>query len=820
MHPTARSILHFLGFFALLTVLYFISQKLDIPHGQPGAILGAYGHELLLDIGISITLAVSLNLILGIAGQFSLGHAGFLAAGAYTAALISGKAFPQLLPFFTTSPLHLSTTAAFTCIMLLASLAGMLVAALLGLLVGLPTLRLRGDYLAIATLGFGEILAVIFQNASYNDTPLFGGSTGLSLSSMRYEWVGNQANPDAPLPTAVQAYMDNVTYFVGSFAVFALALVTIYIVHNIKYATSGRALLAIREDTIASESVGVPSTRYKVAAFVIGAALAGFAGGLVAHHKSLINPESFRFMRSIEIVAMVILGGQGSITGSILAAIALTLLPELLRSYIPPAIMAPNTIEKWRMVIYSLFIILAMLFRPQGLFGRYELPDLLRWVGRRGTKALRHKGTKGKNNEREQKYSNVSGFGGVGAGDGTDARTLSFNASDAGGGAVRPDQPNETSSGLDSLEHRRGLRPSESGGLHSIPQNLSGISGGIGDPSGTRDQHENDAAHTKTGIPSQGDRSHSPVPDHEPRTEEREVTEKALRHKGTKALREEEGTTTNAPAPLSALVPQCLSASPPVPLLSATNLTMQFGGLKAVDTFSLSLLPGELVGLIGPNGAGKTTVFNMLTGVYRPTAGTIQIAGKSSLGLKPHAISKRGIARTFQNIRLFKNLSVLENVKIAQHAHQKQGIPSAILRRPAFYREEAAGTKTALAFLDLFHLAHLAQEQANSLSYGDQRRLEIARALATRPKILMLDEPAAGMNPTEKRELMTTIQNLRSRFQLTILLIEHDMKLVMGICERLIVLDYGKTIATGTPAEIRQNPAVITAYLGASAKQS
>jgi branched-chain amino acid transport system ATP-binding protein len=819
MNSTARSILHLLGFFGLLTLLYFISQRLDIPVGQPGGLLGAYGHELLLDIGIAITLAVSLNLILGIAGQFSLGHAGFLAAGAYTAALIAGKAFPQVLPFFISGPLHLTTAAGFTAVMIIASLAGMLVAAVLGLLVGLPTLRLRGDYLAIATLGFGEILAVIFQNASADGTPIFGGSTGLSLSSMRYEWLGNQANPDAPFPAAVQTYMDNSTYFVGTFAIFALAVVTIYIVHNIKYATSGRALLAIREDCVASESVGVPTTRYKVAAFVIGAALAGFAGGLVAHHKSLINPESFRFMRSIEIVAMVILGGQGSITGSILAAIALTLLPEFLRTSIPPSIMSANTIEKWRMVIYSLCIILAMLFRPQGLFGRYELPDLLRWVGKRGTKALRHRGTKGKNLERKQKNSDVSGLGGVGASDGTDARTLPFDAPDAGGGAVRLDQPNEAGSRLDSLEYRRRLRASEPGGLYPLPENLPRISGGTGHPSGTRDEYENDATDTETGVPPRRNGPDSSIPDHEPRTEEREVTGEALRHKGTKALREAEGTSTLASASLCALVPLCLSASPPTPLLHARSLTMQFGGLTAVDNFSLSLLPGELVGLIGPNGAGKTTIFNMLTGVYCPTRGAIDIAGKSAMGLKPHALSRRGIARTFQNIRLFKNLSVLDNVRIAQHAHQRQGIPSAIFRRPAFYREEAESTRIALGYLDIFHLAHLAEEQASSLCYGDQRRLEIARALATKPNILMLDEPAAGMNPTEKRELMHTIQDLRTRFGLTILLIEHDMKLVMGICERLIVLDYGKTIATGAPAEIRQHPAVIEAYLGASAKQ-
>jgi branched-chain amino acid transport system ATP-binding protein len=260
-------------------------------------------------------------------------------------------------------------------------------------------------------------------------------------------------------------------------------------------------------------------------------------------------------------------------------------------------------------------------------------------------------------------------------------------------------------------------------------------------------------------------------------------------------------------------------------LLVASHVTMQFGGLKAVDDFNLTLCPGELVGLIGPNGAGKTTVFNVLTGVYRPTRGEITIGTRRGGGVgregarsivraKPHVISRRGIARTFQNIRLFGNLSVIENVQIAQHAHHRQGIPAAILRTPAFYREEALSRRHALGYLGLFDLTHLADERANALSYGDQRRLEIARALATRPRLLLLDEPAAGMNPTEKRELMELIQSLRTRFGMTILIIEHDMKVIMGICQRILVLDYGKTIASGTPEEIRKNPAVIEAYLG------
>lgn len=372
------------------------------------------------------------------------------------------------------------------------------------------------------------------------------------------------------------------------------------------------------------------------------------------------------------------------VLGSMLAAIVLTLVPEALRSAVPKSIMDANTIEKWRMVIYSLFIILAMLFMPRGLFGRYEISDLYRWVV----------------------------------------------------GRVRRKRPAVGS-------------PVEASG--ALPPGVSTLAAEWG---GQR------AVATAGGGDASG-----------------------------------------------------------VPLLDVQHLTMQFGGLRAVDDFGLTLLPGELVGLIGPNGAGKTTVFNVLTGVYRPTSGPIRACGASIAGQSPHAISRRGVARTFQNIRLFVNLSVLDNVQIAQHVHHRQGIVAAVVRSPWFYAEEERSRQHAMGYLDLFGLANLANEQARNLSYGDQRRLEIARALATRPKLLLLDEPAAGMNPTEKRELMEMIQSIRARFGLTILIIEHDMKVIMGICQRILVLDYGKTIAAGTPAEIRRNPAVIAAYLGASAKQ-
>ena len=253
-----------------------------------------------------------------------------------------------------------------------------------------------------------------------------------------------------------------------------------------------------------------------------------------------------------------------------------------------------------------------------------------------------------------------------------------------------------------------------------------------------------------------------------------------------------------------------------LPVLDVRNLGIDFGGLTAVDGFNMTIGPTEISGLIGPNGAGKTTIFNLLTSVYQPTRGSILLKGIDTKGMTTHKVNKMGIARTFQNIRLFNEMSALDNVKVGMHNEIKCSFLSSLLRLPGYYKAEKKANQKAMELLEFMGLGDIADQKAGSLPYGVQRRLEICRALASNPAIILLDEPAAGMNPSETAELMHQIRRIRDTFQIAIFLIEHDMNLVMNVCEGIVVVNYGKIIAKGTPEEIKNNPAVIEAYLGRS----
>ncbi len=573
----------------------------------------------LTNLAISFSIAcLGLNIVLGYAGQLSLAQAAFWGVGAYTSAILTARLG---MPVWT------------------GMIAAFFVAACFGVLLGIPTLKLSGHYLAMATIGFGIILQLILINAIW----LTGGSDGITK---------------IPSPSIGSFELKDPNTFFYVAAIFLLLFTWAAI--RLKGSRVGRAFMAIRENEMAAETTGVDSTYYKIMAFALSAGYAGFGGWLFAHSGShYISPDTFSFEQSVMLLVMAVLGGNGSAIGSIVGAVLLTLLPEVLRF-----------LKDSYMMVYAAGIVVIMIFMPGGIASLVKalaVSQRLQQWWRSGTEVGKQ----------------VAAAASAGNGPGADP--LSAPASDC-----------------------------------------SGSNGA---------------------------------------------------------------------------------------LLTVKRLAKHFGGLKAVDGVDMEVRRGEIQALIGPNGSGKTTILNMLSGLYVPTAGEIALDGVTVTGQKPHVITAHGMARTFQNIRLFGELSVLDNVLIGQHSRSRAGLAASVLQLGSQKAEEAALRLKALEALEFVGLRGKEFAEAKSLPYGRQRVLELARALVSDPKLLLLDEPAAGLNAAETEALVELLFQIRDR-GITILLVEHDMSLVMNVSDHITVLNFGKKIAEGSAEEVEHNQEVIDAYLG------
>ncbi len=572
----------------------------------------------LLNLAISFSVAcLGLNIVLGYTGQLSLAQAAFWGVGAYSSAILTTK-------------LGWNVWAAMP--------AAFAVAACFGVLLGIPTLKLSGHYLAMTTIGFGIILQLILINTIW----LTNGSDG--IAQIPSPWLG-----------PIQLNEPTSFFYVAAFSLLLLTWATI----RLKGSRVGRALQAIRENEMAAETMGIDTTFFKVMAFALSAAYGGFGGALFAHSGShYISPDTFSFDQSVVLLAMAVLGGNGSAVGAIVGATLLSLVPEVLRF-----------LKDSYMMFYAASIVAIMVFMPGGIASLvYTLPmsrSLREWWA-----------------------------------------------------------------------------------------------------SGT-------------------------------------ATAKQLAQAGS----------TNPPTVSPPPAPVTGGSVANGALLSITGLAKHFGGLKAVDGVDMQIRTGEIQALIGPNGSGKTTILNMLSGLYIPTAGQVVFDGTPITGKRPHSITAEGMARTFQNIRLFGDLTVLDNVLIGQHSRSRAGLVRSVLQPPSQQKEESVMRQKALEVLEFVGLRGKEFAQAKSLPYGQQRLLEMARALASDPKLLLLDEPAAGLNAAETETMVELLFRIRE-LGITILLVEHDMSLVMNVSDHITVLNFGKKIAEGSAEQIESNQEVIDAYLG------
>jgi ABC-type branched-subunit amino acid transport system ATPase component/ABC-type branched-subunit amino acid transport system permease subunit len=666
-------------------------------------------------------LAIGLNVVVGFAGLLDLGYIAFFGCGAYLYAILASPQFGH----------HWQAEAAIPVVVL--------ATAFIGFLVGLPSRRVVGDYLAILTLFFGQAFVVFVNNANRIDFPFFGhvdltgGSNGIANIDV-FNFFGYELNS-----TKQQYYLLLIT-----------TALTLILLGFVNHSRTGRAWRALREDPLAAEVMSIPVNRLKLLAFTFGAAIAGFTGAIYGMIATAALPGDYDVGLLITIYAIMILGGFGSLMGIVVGAIIVSSVPELLRS-------SANA----RPLFYgAILLVLLIKLRPWKRLAAVLVGLIAFGFAVHAIAAAA--------------YPRLVDGNAVGSG---------FLLACSRPLDALPEEPGEHRRRCLHLAGRgdRRLPPAEPHVAHDLASAaLIQRDVRLGEPTAPPDQRC-DAAH--------------PARRPARRAHDRPAAG-SLRQdvRGDRVMNEQ-----------------------PQPLLELRGVDKWFGGLRVISELDIVVNEHEIVSVIGPNGAGKTTLFNVITGIYRPDAGEIRLDGKDLVGLAPHKITDLGIARTFQTLRLFLNMTVKENVMAAQYGHTKVGVLRSMIQTPAARREEKEIQRLAEEKLSFFGerlMGYRWDQYAYSLSYANRRRLEIARAMATEPRILLLDEPAAGMNPHETHEITELIGKLRDEGDYTILVIEHDMHVVEGISDRVVALDHGVKIAEGSFDAVATDPRVVEAYLG------